>query len=569
MDSLLHERVWMYNMRVPGESYNNDDFMAGVRTFIETAISRGQLSENNFLRCACSKCKNKKFLPYFLVEEHLYKFGFLPNYFNWTLHGEDLASRTYVEPNADISYSPTTSNYANETENYECCTSRFPDMVADLVGPSCIPNNPGGDAEMPINHENPNLEANRFYNLLQTSSEPAYDGCTTETQLSINMKLLATKANHGFSEGAFNSICDTMHSLVGGQNRIPTSFRESKRLVSELGMGYQRIDVCISGCMIYYGEDESRLQCRFCSQPRYNPPRRVESSSNYKRNARSQMFYLPIIPRLQRLFLTENLASQMSWHAGPRDDVNRMIHPSDGHSWKHFDLSYPKFDADSRNVRIGLCSDGFSPWGMSSKQYSCWPVMITPYNFPPWMCMKPRHMWLTVLIPGPSNPKKRLDIYLRPLMDDLLRLWTNGVETFDAFRKKHFVMRAALMWTIFDFPAYGMLSGWSTQEQQLDEEFDGYGVDHNWTKKSIFWELPYWPNVQLRHNLDVMHIEKNVFENLFNTIIDVKGKTKDNGVNCKKDIAAYCIRPELELKSVRGRIVGKKAKYQLTTEQQY
>jgi len=32
----------------------------------------------------------------------------------------------------------------------------------------------------------------------------------------------------------------------------------------------------------------------------------------------------------------------------------------------------------------------------------------------------------------------------------------------------------------------------------------------------------------LRHNLDIMHIKKNMFENIFNTVIDVKGKTKDN-----------------------------------------
>jgi hypothetical protein len=32
----------------------------------------------------------------------------------------------------------------------------------------------------------------------------------------------------------------------------------------------------------------------------------------------------------------------------------------------------------------------------------------------------------------------------------------------------------------------------------------------------------------LRHNLDVTHIEKNVFENIFNTIMDMKRKTKDN-----------------------------------------
>jgi len=41
-------------------------------------------------------------------------------------------------------------------------------------------------------------------------------------------------------------------------------------------------------------------------------------------------------------------------------------------------------------------------------------------------------------------------------------LWSSGALTYDISRKQNFVMRAALMWTINDFPAYGMLSGWST-----------------------------------------------------------------------------------------------------------
>ena len=33
--------------------------------------------------------------------------------------------------------------------------------------------------------------------------------------------------------------------------------------------------------------------------------------------------------------------------------------------------------------------------------------------------------------------------------------------TYDLSRKQNFVIRATLMWTINDFPAYGMLSSWS------------------------------------------------------------------------------------------------------------
>ena len=34
-----------------------------------------------------------------------------------------------------------------------------------------------------------------------------------------------------------------------------------------------------------------------------------------------------------------------------------------------------------------------------------------------------------------------------------------------------------------------------------------------WKKRSIFFTLPYWEDYVLRHNLDMMHIEKNVFNN--------------------------------------------------------
>ena len=39
----------------------------------------------------------------------------------------------------------------------------------------------------------------------------------------------------------------------------------------------------------------------------------------------------------------------------------------------------------------------------------------------------------------------------------------------------------------------------------------GYGVEHNWTKQSIIWELSYWKDNLIQHNLDMVHIEKNMF----------------------------------------------------------
>ncbi|KAL6320534.1 hypothetical protein AAG906_007613 [Vitis piasezkii] len=44
-----------------------------------------------------------------------------------------------------------------------------------------------------------------------------------------------------------------------------------------------------------------------------------------------------------------------------------------------------------------------------------------------------------------------------------------------------------------------------------------------WKKKSIFFELEYWKYFYIRHNLDVMHIEKNVCESIIGTVLNILG----------------------------------------------
>jgi hypothetical protein len=53
-----------------------------------------------------------------------------------------------------------------------------------------------------------------------------------------------------------------------------------------------------------------------------------------------------------------------------------------------------------------------------------------------------------------------------------------------------------------------------------------------WKKQSILSKLPYWKNNMLRHNLDVMHIEKNVVDNIIGTLLNMENKTKDNLKAC-------------------------------------
>ncbi|RVW43644.1 hypothetical protein CK203_097059 [Vitis vinifera] len=60
---------------------------------------------------------------------------------------------------------------------------------------------------------------------------------------------------------------------------------------------------------------------------------------------------------------------------------------------------------------------------------------------------------------GPRQPGNDIDAYLAPLLDDLKMLWDVGVECYDVHQQEVFTLRAVLIWTINDFPAYGNLSG--------------------------------------------------------------------------------------------------------------
>ena len=111
---------------------------------------------------------------------------------------------------------------------------------------------------------------------------------------------------------------------------------------------------------------------------------------------------------------------------------------------------------------LGLCADGFTPFSIGPAPYSCLHVFLTPYKLPPEMRMTSPYIFLNCVITGPSNPKSKIHVCLQPLMDELKFLCSKWVKTWDISCKQNFNMRATLMWTINDFPAYRMLSGWMT-----------------------------------------------------------------------------------------------------------
>ncbi|GAU47807.1 hypothetical protein TSUD_404120, partial [Trifolium subterraneum] len=564
----------MYDRKYPDGRLVKARFKDGVKEFITYAISQDIVKRKGGIRCPCVKCMCGSIGSQEDVFYHLEKFGFMNDYYVWTHHGE----RVSTNINTEFDVNTDTSGAQGECVNF----GRMQEMVGDALGVNM--SYEGGNKEEII----PNDKALKFYAMMEEVNKPLFEGAS-DSKLSMCARLLADKSNWNVPEDCLEFFSKMMLDATPVKDNLPTSYYDAKRLVSKLGLQVKKIDCCVQGCILFYdnefGTNDGALEeCKFCNAPRY------------------------------------------------------QVRNSD-----HFNAMHPDFAKDPRNVRLGLCSDGFTPYiQASATPYSCWPIIVTPYNLPPDTCMTKPYMFLSCIIPGPSNPTNGIDVYLQPLIDDLKRLWI-GELTYDIARKENFTMRAALMWTINGFPAYGMLSGWSThgklacphcmnhtksftlkkggkaswfdchrrflpanhqfrRKKNLFKKdtiktdgpppkitsydvfdkvsglckfpdvgkrirYDGYGESHNWTKRSIFWDLPYWKDNLLRHNLDVMHIEKNFCDNILHTVMDVPGKTKDNE-KARCDLSLFCKRPEIELKLLpNGKYLKPKAVYTLTSDE--
>ena len=74
--------------------------------------------------------------------------------------------------------------------------------------------------------------------------------------------------------------------------------------------------------------------------------------------------------------------------------------------------------------------------------------------------MKRKFIMMPVLIQGPKQPGNDIDVYLRPLVEELLQLWNgNGVRAWDEHRQEEFNLHALLFVTINDWPTLSNLSG--------------------------------------------------------------------------------------------------------------
>jgi hypothetical protein len=88
------------------------------------------------------------------------------------------------------------------------------------------------------------------------------------------------------------------------------------------------------------------------------------------------------------LFKDKENAKLVTLQKSDHKQDHMLRHLADGSQWRKIDRKYKDFAGESRNIRFGLSTDGFYPFGKFRSGHSTWPVTLCMFNLPGSMCIK-------------------------------------------------------------------------------------------------------------------------------------------------------------------------------------
>jgi hypothetical protein len=290
--------------------------------------------------------------------------------------------------------------------------------------------------------------------LVRESTESVFEG-STQNRLQCCIVLFSLCSLYSVPQTFLDALLTWIAGdLLPTSNCFPRTSYEVKTMLMKLGLKHKQIHCYPDGHVLYEGIHGELQECPVCDEPRY-----ILGSNRVPQRV---VRYFDIIKHLQRMFKCPEIAKHMTWYSSHRSRGETMRCVSDSPQWKTIDVLYPEFAQVLTNLRLGLVGDGIIPFKNNAIKHSTWVLLITIYNLPPWLLTKKFFISLAMLIPGPKSPTaENIDIFMQPLVQDLLKLWT-GIRAMDMSKlegERAFTLQGMLMWTVNDFPAYGLLFG--------------------------------------------------------------------------------------------------------------
>ena len=372
-----------------------NEYIKGVDVFIDFAKKSMTDNGRDYFCCPCKHCKNeKKYRTFDVLKAHLIMRGFMEDYWCWNKHGEqglneaELRDALEREVPMGVEEEHDDMNEADmlglSDEDIMCQVENIDEMVRNV--------------ERHADDEYNKGEMTKYLKMLEDSKKPLYPGCAVEyTRLFAMVKLFRLKAGNGWSDGSFKELLTLLKDMLPRGNLIPDTVYEAKQIICPLGLEVEKIHACKNDCILYRGEEYADLKkCPVCGLDRFN--RRKDGGDDEDNDKghglpKKVFWYFPIIPRLKRWFANKKEAEQLRWHKEKHKDDGLIRHPADSTQWRNIDSRNPEFAKDPRNIRIAMSTDGMNPF-MNNNTHSTWPIVLTIFNLPPWLCNKRKYIHL-------------------------------------------------------------------------------------------------------------------------------------------------------------------------------
>ena len=128
-------------------------------------------------------------------------------------------------------------------------------------------------------------------------------------------------------------LLQLLKDLLPSDAKLSKDHYEAKKIIHDLGLGYEKIHACPNDCVLFGKENVNLEVCPYCAVSRWKMNEvsiagNNASSNKGKKKAAKILQWFPLKPRLQRLFLSPELASSMKWHVNGSTDDEVMRHPT-------------------------------------------------------------------------------------------------------------------------------------------------------------------------------------------------------------------------------------------------
>jgi hypothetical protein len=162
--------------------------------------------------------------------------------------------------------------------------------------------------------------------MMEAAQKPLHEK-TMVSQLDGISHLIALKSQLGISRDSFDLVLIVLGKLLLEDHILPKNTYESQRLLRAPKMSYEAIQACPNGCVLFRGDHDEATHCLKCKASRFVE---VEGSDGTKRQSKIPEMvvrHLPFTHRLQRLYMIEETAKQMTWHKNGKRYTNKMVPP--------------------------------------------------------------------------------------------------------------------------------------------------------------------------------------------------------------------------------------------------